>query len=175
VVTSDAQVAATAWRAGARSFTQRTSDSDLNRDLIRYRDSCAGDFPVAVLLGDLPALTTLELTMALSECFGYLSAFAPDHRGQGTTMLYSRQGRTLGPAFGSGSALAHRAGGAHRLRHVGFGLSHDVDTLTDLSRTSSVRVGANTTATLLAYPDLLSGDRRTKKGDLHHARLDIRQ
>jgi 2-phospho-L-lactate guanylyltransferase len=173
VVTDDTRAAAAAWRLGVGSFTQRTTDPDLNRDLARYRDSCSGDFPLAVLLGDLPALTAVELTVALSECLGHLAAFAADRRGHGTTMLYSRRATALRPAFGTGSAQAHRAGGAHQLMQVGLGLSQDVDTLNDLRTTRMTGVGTHTTAALAAHPDLPRPSRNaTMTGVRRHAQPD---
>lgn len=93
---------------------------------------------IAVLVGDLPALTPAELAETLAVAAGYAAAFVPDTAGTGTTLLTARPGGPFEPAFGPGSAHRH-ARTAVRLA-AGPGLRCDVDTPADLA--VAARLGA---------------------------------
>src|SRR6185437_7696085 len=73
-----------------------------------------GDGPLAVLLADLPALRPEDLTVALTACAAYPSAYVPDAEGSGTVLLTAVRPDQLRPAFGAGSAARHDLV-AHRL------------------------------------------------------------
>jgi len=83
---------------------------------------------VAALLGDLPELTTAEVSGALAAAAGHPLSYVADAAGTGTTMITLGPGATAEPHFGAGSAAAHEAAGFVRLDvPVGSGLRRDVD------------------------------------------------
>ena len=158
VVTDDSTAANAARRAGADTFSPRLTSPGLNRDLTAFVCTLTGDQPLAILLADLPALTTFELTVALTESTDHATAFARDQQESGTTLLYSRRTHQFRPHFGKRSADRHHTAGAHALTRVGPGLRRDVDTLTDLITAQSLGVGAHTAAEITAHQDLLFPD-----------------
>jgi 2-phospho-L-lactate guanylyltransferase len=81
----------------------------LNDAVRRGRDLLAaeGDGRVAVLLADLPALRTEDLSAALAACGRHPSAYVPDAEGTGTVLLTAARPALLEPAFGAGSAQRH--------------------------------------------------------------------
>lgn len=87
--------------------------------------------PVAVLLGDLPALQSDELGDALTRAALLDRSFVADREGTGTTLIASTSDHA--PAFGAGSAQRHRDNGYVELDvPVDSGLRSDVDTLEQL-------------------------------------------
>jgi 2-phospho-L-lactate guanylyltransferase len=103
---------------------------------------------VAVLLGDLPALTPAELGAALDAAREYPLAMIPDAEGTGTVLITAGDGAVHAPAFGAGSAALHRAAGYVALEFSAeSGLRNDVDTLDSL-RALSGRVGRHTAGLL---------------------------
>jgi len=101
-----------------------------------------GPAGVAVLLGDVPALRTADLTAALRAARAHPRAVVVDAEETGTTLLTARAGVSLEPRFGAGSAAAHRG-----LGHVDLGLPpgsslrRDVDVPTDLEAVAALGVG----------------------------------
>lgn len=89
--------------------------------------TCVGAVPVAVLLGDHPALTDAELAAALLAGSAHDTFFVPDAEGTGTALLGASGGASPAPAFGPGSAARHLALRHHRLDLDLPGLRHDVD------------------------------------------------
>jgi 2-phospho-L-lactate guanylyltransferase len=105
---------------------------------------------VAVLLGDLPALTSEELARALGLAAAHPRAMVADAAGTGTTLITAVRPAVHAPAFGIGSAAAHAAAGYVALpAEADSGLRRDVDTLEEL-RELSGRLGARTSAALSA-------------------------
>ena len=93
----------------------------------------AGGRGVAVLLGDLPALTPDELDAALVAAAAYDRAMVTDAAGTGTTLITAADGASHAAAFGLGSAEAHRAAGYVPLDiPEDSGLRRDVDTRDEL-------------------------------------------
>jgi len=89
---------------------------------------------VAVLLGDLPALTPVELDAALVSATALQLAMVPDAEGTGTTLITAADGAVHTPAFGPGSRAAHAAAGYVELDlPATSGLRTDVDTEADLA------------------------------------------
>ncbi len=83
---------------------------------------------IAVLLGDLPALTPGELGEALDAARAHPLAMVTDAAGDGTTLITAASGITHTPAFGPGSSAAHRAAGYMPLEaSPSSGLRNDVD------------------------------------------------
>ncbi len=99
---------------------------------------------VAALAGDLPALTTADLGAALAEAASYACAFVADSERSGTTLLAAAAGHPLAPAFGPGSADAHRAAGAVELSGSWPSLRRDVDTPAQLTQARDLGVGTFT-------------------------------
>lgn len=65
--------------------------------------------PIAVLLGDLPALDPAELAAALTAAAEHPTAFVRDADGTGTTLVTALAGVPLLTAFGERSAARHAA------------------------------------------------------------------
>ena len=103
---------------------------------------------VAVLLGDLPALSPSELDGALSLAARHDRAMVPDAEGSGTVLVTAADGATHSTAFGPGSSAAHVAAGYAPLELPGdWGLRNDVDTYDQLTALRH-RLGARTIAAL---------------------------
>jgi 2-phospho-L-lactate guanylyltransferase len=84
---------------------------------------------IAVLLGDLPALTADELQSALEQARPHELAMVPDAEGTGTTLITAADGAAHNPAFGPGSAALHRSAGYAELDvPADSGLRMDADT-----------------------------------------------
>jgi 2-phospho-L-lactate guanylyltransferase len=103
---------------------------------------------IAVLLGDLPAMTSAELGDALALAARYDLAMVPDAEGTGTALITAADGAIHAPAFGVGSAALHRVAGYVALElPADSGLRNDVDTL-DRLRSLEGRLGPRTAAVL---------------------------
>ena len=109
---------------------------------IRTGLAAAGSGPVAVMLGDLPALQPAELREALALAEHHDRAMVPDSDGQGTTLITALVAADHAPAFGPGSRAAHRAVGYIEI-DGGPGLRSDVDTPEQLSALAG-RLGTRT-------------------------------
>lgn len=98
--------------------------------------------PVA-LLGDLPALRPVDLDAALASLVPGGSSYVADAEGTGT-VLYTAPYDQFAPAFGAGSAEAHRLGGALPVAGELPSLRRDVDDLDDLRDAVALGVGPAT-------------------------------
>lgn len=155
VVSSDPQTAARARALGAEPVPERQSGSGLGpavRDGIRAAPRRA---PVAVVLGDLPALRPDDLGTALRAAAAALGAdpaapmvVVPDADGTGTVLLAAREPAHLDPAFGPDSAREHVRRGAVRLDLALPRLRRDVDTPDDLLAALRLGCGPRTRAEL---------------------------
>jgi 2-phospho-L-lactate/phosphoenolpyruvate guanylyltransferase len=144
VVTDDPDAVAVVRGLGADTVPDEP-DRGLNPALV-HGALAAGPGRVAALSSDLPALRADELTAALAAAGGAVPrCFVPDAGGTGTTLL-TAVGVPLDPAFGRGSAAAHRAGGARELDGPWPGLRRDVDTAEDLRAALALGVGPRTAA-----------------------------
>lgn len=147
VVTGDTTAASAFEQTGVHLFDDGAADG-LNaaisvaiREDSRLRDAER----VAVLLGDLPALTSAALQHALAVAESHEFSFVPDDKDLGTTLLCARGAAALRPLFGVESAAAHEAAGAIRLSDSQFTtLRHDVDDLDDLLIALRIGVGEHT-------------------------------
>lgn len=111
--------------------------------------------PRAVLLGDLPSLTGVDLVAALDAGGDGAEWFVPDLEGSGTVL---RAGRSFVPRFGPGSADAHAEQGARRLELDLPRLRRDVDDPGSLAAAVQLGVGPATSAALqLAGAERSSG------------------
>jgi 2-phospho-L-lactate guanylyltransferase len=152
VVTDDPDAAAEVTRLGARTVPDEP-DSGLNPAL-EHGARTAGRPAVAALSSDLPALRPGELAAALTAAEAAPRCFVADVQGTGTTLLTALATPLL-PAFGHGSAGAHRAGGAVELRGDWPGLVRDVDTEADLR--AALHLGAGPRTTALMAPTRTTG------------------
>lgn len=105
--------------------------------------------PLAVVLGDLPALRPASVTVALEAAATIGgTVFVADASGAGTTLLADPR-RSPKPRFGGQSAAAHRRAGAVEISAlVPRDLRRDVDTAADLDDAVSLGVGLSTSAVL---------------------------
>lgn len=106
--------------------------------------------PVAVLLGDIPALRAADLVSALRAATAHPLAFVPDAEGTGTVLLATRSLHRLVPRFGAGSASAHEHDGGVCLDLPLPSLRRDVDDEASLREALLLGVGRHTAA-LLAH------------------------
>jgi 2-phospho-L-lactate guanylyltransferase len=118
----------------------------------------AGPVPIAVLLGDLPALTAAALESGLVAAARHPLAFVPDLDGTGTTLATAGAGRPFEPAFGDGSAARHTAAGFIDLAlaepgSIGTALRRDVDTIEALEAALVEGVGVHTAEVVAALAD----------------------
>lgn len=158
VVTHDPDLAAAAVAVGARVLAESSPGAGL---LAAIADGLAGAVGrCAVLLGDLPALRTSDLALALDVSANLLTrpaddrtlpppmVFIPDAEGTGTVLLTALSPTAMRPSFGPASASAHAAAGAVRLEVDLPRLRRDVDTPDDLQAAIEFGVGPRTKAVL---------------------------
>jgi 2-phospho-L-lactate guanylyltransferase len=104
--------------------------------------------PVAVLLGDVPALQPAELAAALRLAQQHPLAFVADADDEGSVLITALDAADHRPAFGRLSRAAHLAAGYVELNiPAGSGLRRDVDTPAQLAALAA-RVGSRTRAAL---------------------------
>lgn len=147
VVTSDDAARDAAVRLGA--CVLHDPGQGLNAAVRAGLAVCRANDPVAVLLGDLPALLPQDLDAALQACARHTRAVVPDRAGTGTVLLTSTGGAPLEPAFGAGSATRH-ARTATVLELDLPRLRQDVDDAADLDRAVALGLGSATSAVLRA-------------------------
>jgi 2-phospho-L-lactate/phosphoenolpyruvate guanylyltransferase len=148
VVTDDAALAGRLDALGCATVPD--AGDGLNGALLQaaaeVRRRWPGAQPVA-LLADLPALHPGDLDEALAAV-GALepaAAYVADAEGTGTTM-YTAPADRFDPAFGVGSAAAHRDGGARPVTGELPTLRRDVDDVDDLRAAVDLGVGPATPA-----------------------------
>jgi 2-phospho-L-lactate guanylyltransferase len=149
VVVTTADLAVAGWAAAAGAIVVEDPALGLNAAVESGVDRVAetggtGEVPVAVLLGDVPALRPIDLQEALDACARHDRAVVPDIAGAGTVLLTSLDARRLEPHFGSGSAAEHE-----RLGHVRLDLDlphlrTDVDDAASLARALDLGLGPRT-------------------------------
>jgi len=121
----------------------------------RSGDDEAGLRPVAVLLGDLPALAPESLDAALEAASRHPLAFVRDADGTGTTLATASAGTELRPHFGADSAARHAAAGFVELE-ASARLRRDVDTIDALAEALALGVGQLTRAAAAGIPNASS-------------------
>ncbi len=141
LVVTAAEVAAHFESLGARVVTD--AGGGLNAS-VAQGITAAGGGPVAVLLGDVPALRGSELEAALRLAGRHPLAFVADADGDGTVLISALDPAAHAPAFGTHSRAAHLAAGYVELPvPSGSGLRRDVDSLDQLVALGD-RVGPRT-------------------------------
>ena len=145
VVTPDPAVAAAVADLGAVALADPTPaghpDPLNNAILAAYAQASASN--IAVLQGDLPALTSAELGAALEQAALHRRSFVADRQGTGTAALFAF-GVPPDPRFGSESAGRHRDSGAVELGGDWPGLRCDIDTPEDLAEARRLGLGTAT-------------------------------
>jgi 2-phospho-L-lactate guanylyltransferase len=154
VVTADLPTVVEARSAGAEPVRETRPGAGLNAAVLDGLAAATFPGPVAVLLGDLPALRPGDLTDGLAAVLFALdthptapAAAVPDAEGEGTVLLAGRSAadlRGLGPAFGPGSMAEHRRRGAVPVEPDAPRLRRDVDTRRDLDAALVLGVGPRT-------------------------------
>jgi 2-phospho-L-lactate/phosphoenolpyruvate guanylyltransferase len=110
--------------------------------------SLAPASPTAVLLPDVPALTSDDLATALDAASGHGFAVVPDAEGSGSVLLTAMPGRELRTAFGVDSARRHHELGADVLDLDLPRLRRDVDTRDALRQAAALGLGPASRAAL---------------------------
>jgi len=139
VISPDADLEPLVTAAGARLSVQR--GLGLNRGLDQAREEALADGVdhLAVLHGDLPTLTALDVTALLTAVVGErpMVAIAPDAAETGTNGLALSPPGVIGFQFGTRSFEAHRRAAKQADAWITVvrrpGLSFDIDTPADLS------------------------------------------
>lgn len=154
VVTADSELGARIAALGAVIVPEmRVATGDpLNAAVAHGADAACRLVPtahLAIVTGDLPALTASHVDRALRLAEGHERSMVPDAQGTGTTMLLARVGVNLTPQFGPGSRARHEAAG-HVPLVVAAGIHRDVDTPDDLKQARTLGVGRHTAALSLA-------------------------
>jgi 2-phospho-L-lactate guanylyltransferase len=144
VVTDDQSVTSEVAALGAETIADSPA-AGLNRALTAGADHAAARWPgygLAALLADLPALSAVELTAALTAASAVTQAYMADAAGSGTTLYTARPGTAFSPRFGPGSRARHRqAGGTELDAPTDSGLRQDVDTFADLCSAAAIGLG----------------------------------
>jgi 2-phospho-L-lactate/phosphoenolpyruvate guanylyltransferase len=165
VVTADAGTAADAAAAGATSVTERCPGAGLVAAVVDGLAAADAGRPAAVLLGDLPALRPVDVSVGLRAAGGVLDrlpgaamAAIADADDSGTVLLAGRRPGDLRPAFGRASFAEHRRRGAAPVDLAAAPavprgwdpgrLVRDVDTPADLRVALALGVGPRTAAAL---------------------------
>lgn len=113
----------------------------------------AGAGPVAVMLGDVPALTPAELVTALELASRHPRAFVADAENEGTVLIAAIDAAQHAPAFGPHSRAAHLAAGYVELDlPADWGLRRDVDIIEQLAAIPVGALGRRTAAALERIP-----------------------
>ena len=147
VVTDDFRLAADLAAEGCVVIPDAVTN-DLNATLRQAAAEVSRRSPELVpvaLCADLPALVPDDLAAALAEMPTDRAGFTRDADGGGTTMYAAPTG-LFDPRFGSGSAAAHVAAGAHEVVADVPTLRRDVDDLGDLAQARALGVGPHTAA-----------------------------
>jgi 2-phospho-L-lactate guanylyltransferase len=120
-------------------------------DGLRFASESWPDWGQAVLLGDLPALTSEDLERTLELAEELPLGIVPDAQGTGTVMITAQPGVPLLPRFGVGSAQRHRDLG-HTLLRAPERMRRDVDTAEDLEAAIRLGVGRHTAQLVATTP-----------------------
>lgn len=127
VATSDAEVMQLA-RAHGATCVDDTGHEGINAAVVEAARLAPADTSIAVVVSDLPRLTTAALDCVLAAAEQHESSFLADRAGTGTTIWLARTTAALPPAFGVSSRDRHRSAGAVDLVTM-LGESFETDVL----------------------------------------------
>jgi 2-phospho-L-lactate/phosphoenolpyruvate guanylyltransferase len=150
VVTDDAVVTNLVHSLNAIALPD-TPAAGLNSALHHGAMTAIRGAPIGALVGDLPALRTVELTRLLRAAAEHPTSYLADTAGNGTTVYLAREPQLFSPAFGPDSAHRHATTGATPLALVMepdsvASVRRDVDTVEDLRLAAALGVGPRTAA-----------------------------
>lgn len=156
VVTADAQLATLLARLGAAIVPERadaaSAEDRLNRAIRQGLAAAHAEYPgehLAIVTGDLPALSTADVEAAFALAAAHELSMVPDAAGSGTTTLLARAGTALLPRFGPNSRAGHEAAGHVPLDlPASASIRRDVDTPADLEVARQLGLGRFTAAML---------------------------
>jgi 2-phospho-L-lactate guanylyltransferase len=149
VVTDDAEVRTQVAQWPAVDVLAEGEVRGLDAAIATGADAAGVNAPRAVLLGDLPALTSRDLDAALMLAGEVERGLVPDAEGTGSTLVTARPGAVWVSAFGADSAARHRLLGCTDLTVPREStLRRDVDTAAQLAQAVALGVGPRTAAVL---------------------------
>ena len=167
-IVPEASVPAAAAGVDAAALHRPVRPSDPLNAAIRLGLAVArAEFPranLAVMTGDLPALTPADVERTLHLAAAHERSMVPDAAGTGTTTLLARAGIPIEPRFGVGSRADHEAAG-----HVPLGLAasvsirHDVDTTADLAVAQRLGLGVHTRLLVDGAPGAVARQRWNRR------------
>lgn len=146
VVTDDLDAAAALTALGAQAYAD--GGHGLNAAISAATASLQGR--VAVLCGDLAALTPGTLELVLRDAAHADRAVLADRSGRGSTILTALSARQLVPHFGEASLQAHLACGHAPLPTSADRARLDIDTVDDLREAMPLGLGRHTMSVLHA-------------------------
>lgn len=114
-------------------------------------DGSAGHTWTALLMADLPCLTSHVLQRVLDAAARHDTAVVADRRGTGTTLLTTAPGHLARPRFGDASWCRHVATGAAPVAAHEPRARCDVDTPADLGIALGIGVGTHTAETVEGF------------------------
>lgn len=155
VATGDPDAATLSRACGAR-VVDDTGHEGINAAVTAAACQADPATRIAVVVSDLPRLTTSALEQVLTAGMDHPTSFVTDRAGTGTTMWLAASPSLMPPAFGEGSRERHRSAGAVDLvEHLGPEFSAevmsarcDVDTQADLTASDLPPLGRHTRALL---------------------------
>jgi 2-phospho-L-lactate guanylyltransferase len=116
----------------------------LNEAFLRGMAGRSGEIWTAMLMADLPCLTSDALKRVLEAAAEHRAAVVADHAGAGSTLLATAPGFQARPRFGAGSFHRHVAGGAVPVASAERRARCDVDTEADLGVAIGIGLGRHT-------------------------------
>jgi 2-phospho-L-lactate guanylyltransferase len=166
VVTADAGLADRMVTLGAAIVPETPWPPEvdpLNSAIAQATNVARAAFPganLAVVTGDLPALTVVDVEVALALAGSQDLSMIPDVEGTGTTAILALAGVPFTPRFGAGSRSAHEAAGHVPLTvPQAASIRRDVDTVLDLAEVMRLGVGPHTSALVARSRDVAANHR----------------
>lgn len=155
VATGDPVVTELAQSYGA-TIADDTGRPGINAAVMGAALTCAVSTPLAVVVSDLPRLTSTALDLVMAAAERNAVSFVADLEGTGTTIWLAESNAHLPPLFGTDSRAMHRAAGAVDLvEAVGESYASrilaarcDADTFADLTDPALPPLGRHTRAVL---------------------------
>ena len=175
VVTADDEIAARMSALGAHIIREQSVPRDsgpepsdpLNSAIRQGIAAARAALPasnLAVVTGDLPALTVADVEHALALAAAHERSMIPDEEGAGTTALLARAGIDFTPQFGAGSRVAHETAGHTPLPiPPTASIRRDVDTVANLAEALHLGVGAYTSALIASTSRAMTAVEETSR------------
>ncbi|QEW04460.1 2-phospho-L-lactate guanylyltransferase [Microbacterium lushaniae] len=153
VVTDDQELIRAATGTPRVEIVREVDAAGLDAAIALGAQAAGQGAPRAALLGDLPALRSVDLDAALGAAGSVERGLVPDAEGTGSTLVTARPGAVWTTAFGEDSAARHRLLGCTDLDvPEDSTLRRDVDTPAQLAAAEALGLGPRTAALLSAAP-----------------------